>query len=94
MGTKREALTKMLADKSHAHVCIHIGGGAAAETACPSKVAIKIRGELLIINDLIPIPIDDKYIARLEDDFAEIIFIDPEHQVVHVKILPEYREQA
>ncbi|NLI13900.1 hypothetical protein [Pelotomaculum propionicicum] len=90
MGPKRETLAKMLSGKSHAHVCIYIESGAAAEPACPSKVAIKIRDDLLMINDMIPIPIDDRYIACLEDDFAEIVFIDPDHQIVHVKILTDF----
>jgi hypothetical protein len=39
-----------------------------------------------LFNDIMPIPFDDSYIARLDDDEAEIIFMDPDNQVVHVKI--------
>jgi len=88
MGQKKDTLVKMLEGKSHAHISVYIETGAEVEPGSPSRVAVKIKDDLLIINGLIPIPIDDRYVARLEDDYAEIIFIDPDHQIVHVKIWP------
>lgn len=88
MGQKKDTLVKMLDGKGHAQVSIYIESGAEFEPGNPSRVEVEIKEDLLIINGLIPIPIDDRYVARLEDDYAEIIFIDPDHQIVHVKIWP------
>lgn len=51
-----------------------------------SKVTCRVRGDQLILNEMILIPVNDHFIASLEDDKAEIIFLDPDRQVVHVKI--------
>jgi|GEM_PF-5566811 len=88
MGQKKDALVKMLEGKSHAHISVYIETGAEIEPGCPSRVAVKTMDDLIMINSLIPIPIDDKYVACLENDFAEIIFMDPDNQIVHVKIWP------
>lgn len=86
MGAKKDALIKMLEGKNEINVCIYIEDGAETEERPLCKVAARIKNDLLILNDMIPIPVDDRYIAGLGDDNAEIIFIDPDNQVVHVKI--------
>lgn len=86
MGAKKDALLKMLEGKNEINVCIYIEDGAETGERPFSKVAAKIQKDLLILNDMIPIPVDDKYIDSLGDDNAEIIFIDPDNQIVHVKI--------
>ena len=86
MGAKKDALLKMLEGKNEINVCIYIEDGGETEGRPLCKVTAKIKKDLLILNDMIPIPVDDSYIAGLGDDNAEIVFIDPDNQVVHVKI--------
>jgi hypothetical protein len=86
MGSKTGALLQMLENKSEINICIYIEDGAEVNDRPLSKVICRVRGDLLILNEMIPIPINDQYIASLDDDKAEIIFLDPDHQVVHVKI--------
>lgn len=86
MGAKKDALLKMLEGKNEINVCFYIGDGVETGERPLSKVNARLKKDLLIINDMIPVPVDDKYIAGLGDDKAEIIFIDPDNQVVHVKI--------
>ncbi len=86
MGPKKDALVKMLEGKSHAHISIYIETGEEIEPDCRSKVTVKTMDDLLMIDGLIPIPIDDRYVVCLEDNFAEIVFMDPDNQIVHVKI--------
>ncbi|MBP7331042.1 MAG: hypothetical protein BWY65_00396 [Firmicutes bacterium ADurb.Bin373] len=86
MGAKKDELIKMLTGKNEIGVCIYVGDGIKTGERTPSKVAIKLKNDLLILNDMIPIPIDDRYIAGLGDNNAEIIFTDPDNQVVHIKI--------
>lgn len=86
MGAKKDELIKMLAGKNEISVCIYIEDGVETGERIPSKAAIKLKNDLLILNDMIPIPVDDKYIADLGDNNAEIIFLDPDNQIVHIKI--------
>jgi len=86
MGAKKDALLKMLEGKNEINICIYIEDGSETEERPFSKVTAKIQKDLLILNDMIPIPIDDRYTHNLGDDNAEIIFIDPDRQIVHVKI--------
>ncbi|MDD2553358.1 MAG: hypothetical protein PHP51_02130 [Desulfotomaculaceae bacterium] len=86
LGAKKDGLIKMLEGKNEIKVCIYIEDGVEAGERIPSKAAIKLKDDLLILNDMIPIPIDDRYIADLGDNNAEIIFIDPDNQIVHIKI--------
>lgn len=86
MGSKTGALLQMLENKSEINICIYIDDGAEVNDRPLSKVTCKVRGDQLILNEMILIPVNDHYIASLEDDKAEIIFLDPDHQVVHVKI--------
>jgi hypothetical protein len=76
----------MLAGKKEINICIYIENGAETGKHPLSKVTVRVKDDLLIFNDIIPIPFDDRYIARLDDAEAEIIFMDPDNQVVHVKI--------
>ena len=86
MGAKKDALLKMLAGKNEISVCFYIEDGNETAERTPSRVAARIKNDLLILNDMIPVPVDDRYIAGLGDDSAEIVFIDPDNQIVHVKI--------
>jgi hypothetical protein len=86
VGQKKDALVKMLEGKSHVHISIYIETGAETEPGCRSKVTVTTMGDLLMINGSIPIPIDDRYVVCLEDNFAEIVFMDPDNQIVHVEI--------
>lgn len=86
MGAKKDALLKMLEGKNEINVCIYIEDGVETGERPPSKVSARIKKDLLILNDMIPVPVDDNYIAGLGDDNAEIVFIDPDNQIVHVKI--------
>ncbi len=86
MGAKKDRLLKMLVGKNEAGVCIYIEGGTETGERVPSKVSIKLKNDLLILNDMIPVPVDDRYIAALGEDQAEIIFTDPDSQIVHIKI--------
>lgn len=86
MGAKKDALLKMLEGKNEINVCFYIEDGVETGERPLSKVNARLKKDLLIINDMIPVPVDDKYIAGLGDDTAEIVFIDPDNQVVHVKI--------
>ena len=86
MGAKKDALLKMLEGKNEINVCFYIEDGAETGERPLCKVTAKLKKDLLIINDMITVPVDDKYIADVGDDQAEIIFIDPDNQVVHVKI--------
>jgi hypothetical protein len=87
MGSKTGALLQMLENKSEINICIYIDDGLEVNDRPLSKVTCRVRDDLLILNKMIPIPVNDHYIASLEDDKAEIIFLDPDHQVVHVKIV-------
>lgn len=86
MGSKTGTLLQMLENKSEINICIYIDDGSEVNDRPLSKVTCRVRGDLLILNEMIPIPVNDHYIASLKDDKAEIIFLDPDHQVVHVKI--------
>jgi hypothetical protein len=86
MGSKTSALLQMLENKSEINICIYIDDDAEVNDRPLSKVTCRVRGDQLILNEMILIPVNDHYIASLEDDKAEIIFLDPDHQVVHVKI--------
>jgi hypothetical protein len=86
MGEKKDALLKMLEGKIEISICIYIEAGADTGEHPLCKVSARLKNDLLIINDMIPIPIDDRYIADLGEDNAEIIFMDPDNQIVHVKI--------
>jgi hypothetical protein len=86
MGSRNDMLLKMLAGKKEINICIYIENGAETNERPLSKVTVRVKDDLLIFNDMIPIPCDDRYIARLDDSEAEIVFIDPDSQVVHVKI--------
>jgi len=86
MGAKKDALLKMLEGKDEIRVCIYIEDGVETGERPFSKVAAKIKKDLLILIEMIPIPLDDRYIDSLGDDRAEIIFIAPDNQIVHVKI--------
>jgi hypothetical protein len=86
MRSKTGAVLRMLENKSEINICIYIDDGAEVNDRPLSKVTCRVRGDMLILNEMIPIPVNDQYIASLEDNKAEIIFLDPDHQVVHVKI--------
>lgn len=86
MGAKKDKFIKMLAGKNEINVCIYIEDGMEKGERIPSKASIKLKNDLLILNDMIPIPVEDRYIADLGDNNAEIIFMDPDNQIVHIKI--------
>ncbi|MFX4261382.1 hypothetical protein ACOBQJ_04175 [Pelotomaculum propionicicum] len=86
MGAKKDALIKLLEGKDEINVCIYIEDGVETGQRPFSKAAAMIKKDLLILNEMIPIPVDDRYIDSVGDDNAVIIFIDPENQIVHVKI--------
>ena len=86
MGAKKDRLVEMLAGKNEIGVCIYIEGVTKTTERVPSRVAIKQKNDLLILNNMIPVPMDDQYITAQDNNRAEIVFIDPDNQAVHIEI--------
>ncbi len=90
MGMKKEAIVKMLEGKSHVHISMSVDSGAGQPGDLPlSRVSVKIEKECLLLNNMFFIPFSDEYITSLRDDSAEITFLDPDNQIVRVKLVIE-----
>ncbi len=83
---KKDVLIKMLDGKERILILISIDEGSLVTNQAISTANIKFNGDMLIVNDKTQIPITDESIEFVENDNAEICFVDQNGYMVHIRI--------
>lgn len=87
MESKRDAVIRLIEGKKHVSINLIIDRLSEVKTVPVENVELQIKGNLLVINSQLQVPIEDKYIVDIGTETANIQFVDSDQQRVTVKIL-------